>query len=102
MEEKWYCNECGEEFAEPLRRFDYDDGAVATATDLCPHCGAIEVERMEKCPTCPGWMKYGEKVCIKCQLRLKGDLSRFARQYLPASLAALDDLLEGNGLEMFT
>lgn len=102
MAERWFCNACSNEFSKPLRRWTCDDGLTATPVDLCPRCGSGAVEEMEECPTCAGWMQSGDKVCNKCRLRLRGDLQRFARQYSPAALSALDDLLEGNGLEMFT
>lgn len=103
MEEKWYCPDCGKVFPAPARRWLYDDGLTATPEDLCPKCGCNRVEEMERCPNCGcGWKLKTERVCLKCHLRNKGELSRFARRFSPAALADLDDLLDGNGLEMFT
>lgn len=103
MEERWLCRKCGRSIKRPDTRYDYDDGLVATVTHLCPKCGSDSLEELEQCPACGyGWKRKGEHVCEKCHLRLKGDLQRFARQYGPASLAELDDMLDGTGLELFT
>ena len=100
--ERWHCPGCGAAFDRPLRRWDCDDGAEATATELCPRCGCDRVERLAPCPTCEaGWRRRDEPVCEKCHLRNLGALTRFARQFAPASLADLDGILDGNGLEMF-
>lgn len=102
MEERWHCKNCGAEFERPLRRWLYDDGLTATPEDLCPQCASDRVEELERCPTCDGgWKRRGENVCEKCHLRLIGDVQRFARQYCPAAISELNDILEGNGLEMF-
>lgn len=103
MEERWHCKDCGAELDRVLIRYDYDDGAVATVTHLCPKCGSLKVEELEPCPTpmCGGWKAVGDHVCGTCRKRLRGDLGRFARQYSPAELSELDDLLDGTGLELF-
>ena len=102
MGERWHCRRCGREFDRPARRWDYDDGFCATATDLCPRCGARDVEELAPCPTCDGgWRRRSQPVCPKCHLRNLGELQRFARRFAPAALRDLDDLLEGNALEMF-
>ena len=101
--ERWHCRSCGGEFEKPLRRWDFDDGAAATATDLCPRCGAAAVEELAPCPTCQGgWRLRDRPVCLKCHLRHLAALGRFARGFAPAALADLDDMLEGSALEMFT
>ena len=103
MADRWRCRACGGEFAQPARRWDWDDGAVATVTELCPRCGERQPERLERCPTCDGgWRRRTEPVCPKCHLRDLGELQRFARRFAPAALADLDDMLEGSALEMFT
>lgn len=103
MEERWHCKYCGATFERPSTRYDYDDGAVATVTHLCPRCGCDTLEELTRCPTCDnGWKAQGDYVCEKCHLQLKGDLQRFARKYSPAALADLDDMLDGTGLELFT
>ena len=102
MDVKWMCRQCGKICNQPTRRWDFDDGAAATATDLCPRCGSANVEELATCPTCDGgWRRSGESVCPKCHLRNLGALRRFARGFAPAALRDLDDLLEGSGLEMF-
>jgi DNA-directed RNA polymerase subunit RPC12/RpoP len=100
---KWYCRRCGKVFRDANRRWDHDDGASVTVTYTCPYCDSDLVEEMEPCTTCDGgWKMKNDHVCEKCHLRLKSDLMMFARKYSPAALADLDDMLEGNGLEMFT
>ena len=100
--ERWYCPTCGAELERVLRRWDYDDGATATATDLCPRCGGFPVEALAPCPVCgAGWRRREERVCGKCHLRHRDALGRFARRFAPEALADLDDLLEGRGLAAF-
>ena len=100
--ERWHCRGCGAEFDAPLRRWDFDDGLTATATDLCPRCGSADVEELSPCPVCQGgWRRRDESVCPKCHLRDLAALRRFVRGFAPAAIADLDDILEGNGLEMF-
>jgi len=102
MEERWICNDCGAEFDEPLRRYDFDDGITATITDLCPKCGSTKVDKLIPCNACHvGWQRVKDKSCDKCRGRLEGHLQRFARRFSPAELEVLNDILEGNGLEMF-
>lgn len=102
MEERWYCPDCGKEFEQPLRRWLHDDGLTATPEDLCPGCYSAMIEQMEECPSCDGgWRRKSERVCHKCHLRNLAALQRFARSFVPAALADLDDILDGNGLEMF-
>lgn len=103
MEQRWMCRQCGKICNQPTRRWDFDDGVTATATDYCPRCGSTDVEELERCPVCDrGWKSKSERVCEKCHLQLLGELQRFARRFSPEALAELDDMLEGNGLEQFT
>ena len=98
MTERWYCRHCGGEFPRPE---EADDGITA-GPGRCPRCGGPEIRRLERCPTCDGgWRLPGERVCEKCHLRNLGELRLFARRFSPATLADLDDLLEGSGLETF-
>ena len=102
MEERWYCPDCGAEFREPLRCWDFDDGLRATATDLCPKCYSTKVEELEPCPKCGyGWKRKQDRLCGKCELRAVGKLSRFVRELTKEEREYLTDRMEGNGLEMF-
>ena len=99
MEERWLCSECEKEFDDVARRYDFDN----TVTYICPFCESEKIEELEPCPTpmCGGWKPIGKNVCKKCSDRLAGALGRFARQFCPAELAELNDLMEGTGLEYF-
>ena len=107
MERKWFCNDCAAEFYEPG-----EDGYVVrgkwvpridgTITRICPYCFSPEIEELEECPTCHGWKRTKAKVCGKCHLRNVSEICMFARRFSPATLADMNDILDGNGLEMFT
>lgn len=94
MDEKWYCNTCDAVFGEP------SEGGLHK---LCPYCYSVHIERMERCPTCDGgWKVKSEHVCRKCHLRNVSEIRVFAQRWSPATLEDMSDILEGNGLVMFT
>ena len=104
---KWFCNECGAQFDNPAedgrmirgKWFPRIDGTV---THICPYCFSRKIEELDECPTCNGgWKRKGEKVCPKCHLRNVGEIRLFVHRFSPATLSDMDDILEGNGLEMF-
>ena len=102
MEERWICNHCGREFAEPSRYYTQDDGYTATVNYRCPYCASDRVEEMKMCPTCDGgWMRKTEHVCEKCHLRNLNDLSMFVRGFSKETLADMDEILDGEALENF-
>ena len=102
MEEKWRCETCGAEFPRPAVRWEYDDGATATATHVCPLCASRRLTACKPCPTCDGgWRDADEPVCLKCHLRNLAALGRFARQFTAPALADMDAMLEGNALILF-
>lgn len=98
MEEKWYCPDCGKVFHEVAKRYDFDN----TVTDICPFCEGDRIERLEPCPKCGyGWKSKKDRLCEKCQLRLKSAWGRFLRGLIKEEREYLDDLLDGTSVEEF-
>lgn len=98
---KWHCGHCGKSTNSPIEKYLYDDGASYTPLYLCPECGS-QLEELEQCPACyQDYMHHGDNVCEKCHLRIKGELSRFLRQFVSCEIAELNDMTEGCGLEEF-
>ena len=102
MGERWFCNECGRAFGEPSRYYTQDDGYSATVNYACPFCASGSVEEMDQCPTCDGgWKKKDDCVCEKCHLRNVNDIRMFVRRFSKATLADMDNIIEGEALENF-
>jgi len=102
MEERWICNCCGREFAEPTRYYTQDDGYTATVNYRCPFCASDNVEELDQCPTCDGgWKRKNDRVCEKCHLQNVNIIKMFVRKYNKATLSDMDDILDGEALENF-
>lgn len=106
MEERYFCSTCCAEFKNPAPdRYKVGNRWIhrADGRKLCPYCYSSEIVKMVECPTCEaGWKLPGNHVCSKCHLRNVSELQQFARRWSPATLEDMTDILEGNGLVMFT
>lgn len=104
---KWFCRTCCAEFHQPRGDGYWINGVWIPRLDreqkLCPYCYSREIEEMEPCPTCDGgWKVKSDHVCVKCHLRNVSEIKMFVRRFSPATLEDMTDILEGNGLVMFT
>lgn len=98
----WVCNYCDAEFDEPAYHREDDSFAwYPPMIPACPYCGTTNITELEDCPACNGFKRPEEKVCTKCQQRLKGELGRFARLWTPIECEVLDDMLDGRFLADF-
>ena len=98
MEERWYCPDCGKEFSEVARRYDFGN----TVTYICPFCESDRIEELVLCPKCGyGWKSKKDRLCEKCQLRVVGKYSRFVRGLIKEEREYLDDITDGTSVEEF-
>lgn len=101
--ERWICTECLEETDELVTKTFHSDTYGDETVTYCQACHSENsMEPMERCPECGyGWRSKRDYVCVKCQLRAKDELRRFARRFTREMLWEMQDLLDGHALDEF-
>ena len=101
--DRFWCRECGaivdHVIEKRWRSSEYGDETVI----YCPQCNSENcVEELEPCPSCDrGWKLKSDRICEKCQLRVKSYFGRFLRDLSKPEREFLDDILDGTSVEEF-